>query len=266
MVFTPLGGIGVAIFLFISGYGLNESYKKNGLSHYWRNKIVRVLVPYFIIITLLYVYRLKFAWSQYILDILGFKTTYWYIAFLIKWYIAFWVFSRYFKRYRTWLLSIMGVIILLLFPNIEAEQAFSFLLGYIVSSKIEYFKSLPYRIYVKWAVLSFVVGTSFLAVKQLPSIRACEYEFIYNIIQAGIKFPYAISIICLLGLFPNVIKSRFLVFTGMISYELYLVQMPFYAKIDGTLIAAMGFIVACYIGAFVFNKLNRSIVRLVRKI
>mgnify|MGYP004627064423 CR=1 FL=1 len=26
--FTPLGGIGVAIFLILSGYGLNESYKK----------------------------------------------------------------------------------------------------------------------------------------------------------------------------------------------------------------------------------------------
>lgn len=25
---TPLGGIGVAIFLILSGYGLNESYKK----------------------------------------------------------------------------------------------------------------------------------------------------------------------------------------------------------------------------------------------
>lgn len=26
--FTPLGGIGVAMFLILSGYGLNESYKK----------------------------------------------------------------------------------------------------------------------------------------------------------------------------------------------------------------------------------------------
>ena len=27
-IFTPLGGIGVAIFLILSGYGLNESYKR----------------------------------------------------------------------------------------------------------------------------------------------------------------------------------------------------------------------------------------------
>ena len=30
-----LGSIGVAAFLFISGFGLNESYKKSGLAGYW---------------------------------------------------------------------------------------------------------------------------------------------------------------------------------------------------------------------------------------
>lgn len=182
VVFTPLGGTGVAIFIFISGYGLNESYKKKGLSHYWRNKIVRVLLPYFIIITLLYIFSMDFTWQRYILDILGLKTSFWHIAFIMNWYIAFWVFSRYLKHYRTWLLLIMGVIILFLFPNLEAEQAFSFLLGYIVSCRVEYFKSLSCRAYVKCGVLMFVVGTAFLAVKQLPAIRACEYEFVYNII------------------------------------------------------------------------------------
>lgn len=27
-IFTPFGGIGVALFLFFSGFGLNQSYKK----------------------------------------------------------------------------------------------------------------------------------------------------------------------------------------------------------------------------------------------
>lgn len=29
--FTPLGGVGVTIFLILSGYGLNESYKRRGI-------------------------------------------------------------------------------------------------------------------------------------------------------------------------------------------------------------------------------------------
>lgn len=38
--FTPLGGGGVAIFLIISGFGLSESYKKKGLSQYWKKKFL----------------------------------------------------------------------------------------------------------------------------------------------------------------------------------------------------------------------------------
>lgn len=37
---TPLGGIGVAVFLVLSGYGLNESFKRKGIGGYWRNKNV----------------------------------------------------------------------------------------------------------------------------------------------------------------------------------------------------------------------------------
>lgn len=31
-VFTPLGGMGVAVFLVLSGFGLSESYKKKGIT------------------------------------------------------------------------------------------------------------------------------------------------------------------------------------------------------------------------------------------
>ena len=46
---TPLGGIGVALFLFLSGYGLNESYKAHVLKLFWIKRITKVLLPYFII-------------------------------------------------------------------------------------------------------------------------------------------------------------------------------------------------------------------------
>ena len=264
VVFTPFGGTGVALFLFISGYGLSESYKKNGLSNYWKKKILRVLIPYFIVISLLYIFSYDFTWWRYLLDILGLKTHYWYIAFQMKWYIAFWFFSLFFLKYRACFLALMAIIILFLFPNIEAEQAFSFFAGCMASNKIEYLKKLSSEIYVKLAIISFIVGTFFLAIKQIPSVRACDYEFVLNIVQCGIKLPYAVSIICFLKLFPKLIESRFLVFTGMISYELYLVQMPFYSDLNGTVLMAVGFIIACYACAYVFYVLNKNIVRLIQ--
>lgn len=35
-LFTPLGGIGGAILLILSGYGLTCSYARNGLKDYWK--------------------------------------------------------------------------------------------------------------------------------------------------------------------------------------------------------------------------------------
>ena len=48
-LFTPAGGIGVAIFLILSGYGLNESWKRNHGKGWWRKRLLKVFLPYAII-------------------------------------------------------------------------------------------------------------------------------------------------------------------------------------------------------------------------
>lgn len=46
--FTPLGGIGVTIFLILSGYGLQLSYQKNGINKYWGKRFIGVYIPFVI--------------------------------------------------------------------------------------------------------------------------------------------------------------------------------------------------------------------------
>ncbi|MCD7791347.1 MAG: acyltransferase family protein [Bacteroides thetaiotaomicron] len=46
---TPLGGIGVAVFLILSAYGLEKSFLKSGQAAFWRKRIITVFVPYWII-------------------------------------------------------------------------------------------------------------------------------------------------------------------------------------------------------------------------
>ena len=48
-----LGSFGVTLFLFLSGFGLNESFKKNGLKQYWPKKLRRVWLPNAIVISTL---------------------------------------------------------------------------------------------------------------------------------------------------------------------------------------------------------------------
>ena len=43
---TPLGGIGVALFLLLSGYGINESWIINGRKGYWKKRLLTFFMPY----------------------------------------------------------------------------------------------------------------------------------------------------------------------------------------------------------------------------
>lgn len=258
VVFTPCGGTGVALFLFLSGYGINESYKRSGLHRYWRKKAARVLFPYFLVISAVYFFGEKDFFSvQYVLDILGLKTSYWYIAFLVKWYVLYWLASRFFLRWRGLLLTAMAIAVLFFFPNIEAEQAFSFVAGYGASVHVARLRALPRRYLWLWGAAAFAVATVALGLKQLPVVRAHEATFVYNLVQCAIKLPYAAAVMAFFTAVRGLARSRFLLLAGALSYELYLVQMPFYVRLDGSLPQALLFCAACFAVAFLLNRLDR---------
>ena len=83
--FTPLGGIGVGMFLFLSGYGINESSHINGLESFWKKKIVRIGILYLLWCLLLLILR--------IFDTMHFPIfpRYWYLEYLVLWYFIYWV-------------------------------------------------------------------------------------------------------------------------------------------------------------------------------
>lgn len=259
VLFSPLGGTGVALFLLLSGFGLNESFKKQGLTCYWRKKVLRVLLPYFFVASFLYLFRWDFSWQDYLLDITGIKTHYWYIAFLVKWYVAFWITSKYCLRYRTILLLIMSMVILFLFPNIEAEQAFSFPMGMLISIHLNRVKNIKVKNVLIIACIMFVVGTLFLLIKQHPIVRAQMSTWIYNVVQLFIKLPYAVFLVCLLRLFPQCIKSKFLLFSGILCYELYLVHMPFWNYVENTVWSGLLLFIVSFAISYPFYLLNNKI-------
>lgn len=230
-VFTPLGGIGVAIFLLISGYGLNESFKKKKLSCFWKNKFMRVFLPCWIVeIISAIIYFNQFDINEFINHLLCIDRN-WFIRYLTYWYVIFYITSlNHFIKYRTYLMSMFSIIILLFFPNIEGEQAFSFLLGVILS---QYKNSINEWIHSNKNKIIFVllfIGISALAIKQTPIIR--EYEnnsstFIFNFIQCLIKLPLALFVIIATNYFIYYIKSPILYYGGIISFELYLIHCKF---------------------------------------
>lgn len=43
--FNIFGSVTVAVFLFISGFGINESYKTHGINNFWKKRFLRVIIP-----------------------------------------------------------------------------------------------------------------------------------------------------------------------------------------------------------------------------
>lgn len=152
-VFTPLGGTGVAMFLIASGYGLNESYKKqqrellnnntrkmNG--GYWKHRLFRVFIPYALFETILIPYYGDFRVADYLLDITCLVPRYWYFGVLLVGYFTFWICiinSKTYK-YRYWILGVFSCAVFLIRDALYAEQAASFMVGVVISDSYEHVK------------------------------------------------------------------------------------------------------------------------------
>lgn len=265
-IFTPMGGTGVAIFLFLSGFGLNESFKKKGFTDFWKNRVIKVFIPYIILITILTVIYNRGGVKNYLYDILGIKTSYWYIAFLLKQYILFYICTKFFCKVKLYIFVLCSIIFLFTFPNIEAEQSFSFLTGVLISEYYQDIKRMVEKRYLVVSIIFFIIGTIFLGIKQLHFIRLYEGHYIYSIIQLFIKLPYALLFISIVHYLNILISSRFLKFSGKISYELYLVHMIFLQYINSNIYTAFLVIIVSYIISYLFFLFNSFISSKLKKI
>ena len=97
------GGFGgVALFLILSGFGLNCSCEQHGLKDYWRRRVQKVWLPYFFV-GVLDVFLLKPRGAGAVLCTLTgldlgliADPTMWYISYIIFWYLAYYLLTRLF--------------------------------------------------------------------------------------------------------------------------------------------------------------------------
>ena len=260
-ILTPCGGIGVAIFLITSGYGLNESYKKRGLSGFWKKRLCRVYIPY-LLVAILYAIVNQWDFQKCLLNFTCVNSPYWFVTYIIECYVAFWFFSKYLTKYRIETLSIVALSTVFLLPELQAEQALSFVSGIILSEYNRISERLEQKqYYSRVCIMAAIIGFSFLAFKQLPLVRAEATNLGMNIIQILIKFPLAVSILLIIYYFQHIFINPFIYLAGKISYELYLVHFPFYTLICGRLWPALLLLVVSFVVAYPFYKMNNLILK-----
>ena len=107
-----IGSVCVAAFLFLSGYGIHESYKKSGLTNYWFKRFKRIIIPYTLFITVLIPFTDDFSWRDYVLDITYFHSSYWFIEFIVWNYAVYWIAQRFFQKHLLLVFLLFGILFL----------------------------------------------------------------------------------------------------------------------------------------------------------
>lgn len=187
--FTPFGGIGVAMFLFLSGYGLNESWKKNGLKSFWKKKVLRVIFPYVLFRMIwLMIDGSILDGSAYFSIVNCSHSSFWYIDYLVRCYIAFYISNKLLNgKYKLLLLLLFAIYSFSCLSSLCAEQAFSFLVGVIVSERKRVIDCVPFRKVCFYNSFLLLLGIGCLALKQLSFMRDLSNTHWFLLCELGIN-------------------------------------------------------------------------------
>ena len=229
-LFTPLGGIGVAMFLFLSGYGLSKSYAKNQLSFYWRKRFIAIYPAYFIASIVAWIVNGVTDVKTILLGMTFVQPAIpygWYFQYLLLWYAIFWVSGFVHSDKWKWAILLTCAAISFCFlPEIMAEQSASFILGVFVATKeglIAKYVAENKKVFISFGLM--LLGIVTLSIKQFEIVRNAP-QIIFNGVQLLIKLPIAIGIIAfVLSRYINThLKFQGFYLLGSISYELYLLH------------------------------------------
>lgn len=253
------GSVCVAAFLFLSGFGIHESYKKTGLKHYWHKRFKRIILPYTLFITVLIPFNGDFHLKDYLLDVTYIHCSYWFIEFLVWNYLVYWIAQRFFPNHLLLVFLLFGIFALNVLMQIEAEQAFSFAAGVWASEHIDKLRKTNSRRLMAFAAVCFLFGFLFLLIKEIPSVHAYRGTLVYNYLLLCIKLPMAVP---LLLLPPSILlRSRLLYLSGISSLEIYLVHLALIDMIQSDYLNLLCYLLLTIVLTYLFYRLNQFILR-----
>lgn len=225
--FGPFGSIGVAIFLFLSGYGINESYRRNStLEEFWEKRFLNIYPSYFIVQILSFlIFKMSvISYSELGLDLLFLKSFHPYVWYIYEVFICYFVYYilRYWicndKRFYI-LFSICFLFHFWTLDSLYSGQSLSFLLGVVYSDLKE-----EIRFYIN-PIYLFIIGVIMISLRQLSYVRMLGVHW-QDLTMLVVNVSFSLFIVfaflkykeCIVGLRDNVARI------GAISYEVYLVH------------------------------------------
>lgn len=227
-------GVGVSLFLILSGYGITLSVQKKGMDGFWIKRFSRVFVPYILAEVVFMILRAKYiSIGDVILDFALLKPLHpfgWYLHFILICYILFYIVWKIGKTDRQKVILLMGLFGVwfllksLVFIDepffLEARQMLAFPIGVAIG-----LRQLESRQYdsKKGSSLASIVGSTFLyALLHLPYLDNISIV-LYNFMALGTCTMCALGIIGLTYSF-RVLQNKGMIIVSSISFEIYIVH------------------------------------------
>lgn len=260
-----IAGIGVALFLMCSGYGLEISHEKNGLVGFWKKRLLGVCLPFWAVELIGLLATGTFSIKSYLLDFCFLKpaTGYgWFMGYIVICYLIFYAVKKLVKDSRTQTLVLFGVFAIwfvlesIFFANpdmpfLRARQTLSFPAGVLLAmnkDKIE-------QTLTKTKNILILTGGGtmcllFMAITQLNVVKSLPY-IVSNALALLTCLPIAIGIMAFGKSFGGLFENKMLAMTGTISYEIYLVHAFTLGMIKQSIISVFIFAVVTYVLAYI---------------
>ncbi len=237
----------VFMFLFLSGFGLTMSFAKGHTGHDWfvRRRLIRVLVPYWIITAIIlpldrFLLGRAYSTGELVMTLAGINVTTrlnhldygrWYVTFLLIWYALFFLASPVLRgRGAGWARFGGSLCLFLVYRRYTfAHQFFAFPLGCLAATHYARISDLFRRhesffFYGASAGIGAVFLFKVLLLPWLYTVIPYE-EGLFLLIKEGNNLIFAVALCALMGVAGvRGWESRLLIFCGMVSYEVFLIH------------------------------------------
>jgi peptidoglycan/LPS O-acetylase OafA/YrhL len=246
------GGTGVHLFIFLSGFGLYTSYLNKSIDFiaFIKKRFSKIYIPYILIVIISYIISLfipiypnsNYALSGHVFlfkmfdeDIMSsYGYQLWYISTIIQFYLSFyaivWIKDKI-KHNNIFLLicfltSVTWGITIILSNNSEIriwnsfflQYLWEFALGMCLAEKIRN-SSFAFNIKLQYYLL---IGIIAVIIFGTLSLKGGDAGKVFNDVPALISYSFIALFIYKLNCRPVI---NFMLFTGKISYSLYLVHI-----------------------------------------
>lgn len=257
-ILTPLGAVGVGLFLVCSGYGLEKSYIKNGLSKYWNKKLYGVYMPWVLIEVIGIFFHPQVSLWDFMLDLTLVHPLHpfgWYMQYLLIWYVAFYVIKQVFKnRWGGQIISLFAIacVIILFWNSTQAQNSLSFLTG-VMLSKIDRWLGWLTR---KSSICILAVVLMPLAYIRMARLLDDCNPIVWNIYSLAYYYSFTLVVLSLVLQISELKAIRNLCVVGIYSYSIYLVHGYTFEYFDTPgFVGIATFFMATIVGSVVFWKI-----------